>query len=1051
MTPDPIVLRTLGAAQVDTGRVQVRPNAWRRFAALLYLSAEAGRRVPRRVLIDLLYPEQTERNGLHSLRELVYQLKSAGVGLDADQEGIELPAEAVRADYAEMLRSDRLTLEQIRAAQGGFLPGYVPHQSEAYKEWFEPFRAKTVFGLSQVLLRDQARARDVGNLELSEAAARGCLAVSPLNEYAVRALAETLVLGGAKSDAVRLLDAYEAEVGGLAPELKLSAELLKQRIRERVPSLYRADGELPFAGRDAEMCELRRLLAQSKAGSSHAVLISGDPGIGKTRLITEFAALAQFDGTSVQRVTAHPKANDRPMGVLIDLLPRLLELPGALGVSPESMQALRRLTCDSQESGVGSGVDHASEVISRAIGHAFTDLISAISAETHLAIIVDDSQWADRVSLDLLFDLITNEDSCLLLVMTTREGHPTVGQFLAGDTSVMQLRALDRDCVLQLSKRCLRGTTAERDEELQVWMARIAQGNPLFLESLVAHYKSTGELFTVPSSLRDLLARRLSALRGSSMAVLQVCVLLGALSTEKRLLACLEMRFVELLEGLNELHQLRLVDCDAGRILPAHPLIAEVLQVASDDAVLRLIHRKIAMMLELEPRARDSATLLWESAHHWASAGEHDRALENFRKCADHAQSIGRPADAAALLLRAAQLQLTDAACIEVLRDAVLSAQRAGEFDLVLDGVNAIRRLNPTMAHDDIELAEFAAMSVVYVDSADFSNRVLGCLRSADADSNHRVRVGLAALKYADTYSVPSLARLVAQAVSETDLSAVEELVQLEFRMVCQAASGEPELTVPYARQLHAIAAALPPAAAVGAVLNAGHAYWRAGLLQESCAALRLAYELAGQCGAVRRQVAAAMHLAVIACDQGENQSAELWRQAIHELQKSSARDIGEFTFALFQLDFAFIDADLRRAEVILAAADKRGLFSSAIRLRWRRYIDARMRQLADPRAISGRELAAFLLDCSDAASTSGIREAEIAVICVALVAQGRIDEARERLLDFLCWHSRYSRAPIPRQLQQVVFESGVGDLLSEDIAPAIRKSVSGRQPSVRI
>ena len=193
------------------------------------------------------------------------------------------------------------------------------------------------------------------------------------------------------------------------------------------------------------------------------------------------------------------------------------------------------------------------------------------------------------------------------------------------------------------------------------------------------------------------------------------------------------------------------------------------------------------------------------------------------------------------------------------------------------------------------------------------------------------------------------------------------------------------------------------------------------------------------------------MHLAVIACDQGENQSAELWRQAIHELQKSSARDIGEFTFALFQLDFAFIDADLRRAEVILAAADKRGLFSSAIRLRWRRYIDARMRQLADPRAISGRELAAFLLDCSDAASTSGIREAEIAVICVALVAQGRIDEARERLLDFLCWHSRYSRAPIPRQLQQVVFESGVGDLLSEDIAPAIRKSVSGRQPSVRI
>ncbi|HTI65700.1 MAG TPA: hypothetical protein VL524_19385, partial [Gemmatimonadaceae bacterium] len=198
MPIEPIILRTLGTAQVDIGRIQVRPNAVRRFSVLLYLSAEPGRRVSRRCLIDLLFPEQTEKNGLHSLRELLYQLKSAGVALDADQEGIELPVGAVRADYAEMLDSERLTLEQIRAAQGGFLPGYAPHDSEAYTEWFEPFRARTAFALSQVLLRAQERAQDVGNLEVSEAAARACLAISPLNERAVRGLAETMALGGAK-------------------------------------------------------------------------------------------------------------------------------------------------------------------------------------------------------------------------------------------------------------------------------------------------------------------------------------------------------------------------------------------------------------------------------------------------------------------------------------------------------------------------------------------------------------------------------------------------------------------------------------------------------------------------------------------------------------------------------------------------------------------------------------------------------------------------------------------------------------------------------------
>jgi DNA-binding SARP family transcriptional activator len=230
MRVEPIFVRALGFAQVDIGRTQIRPNALRRFAALLYLSSEAGRRVPRRCLIELLYPRQSERNGLHSLRELVYRLKALGVGLDVDQEGIELPMEAARSDYAELLLSERLTIEQIRAAQGGFLPGYVPHGSEPYKEWYEPFRARAVLGLSRVLMREHDRARDVANLELAEAAARACLAVAPLNERAVKGLAETMVLGGDRAEALRLLDEYAAEIGTRSPELRLSATLMKRRI-----------------------------------------------------------------------------------------------------------------------------------------------------------------------------------------------------------------------------------------------------------------------------------------------------------------------------------------------------------------------------------------------------------------------------------------------------------------------------------------------------------------------------------------------------------------------------------------------------------------------------------------------------------------------------------------------------------------------------------------------------------------------------------------------------------------------------------------------------
>lgn len=1042
MRTKPIVLRSLGTAQVDIRRTRVRPLAVRRFAALLYLSAEAGRRVPRRYLIELLFPGQTERNGLHSLRELVYRLKSAGVALDVDQEGIELPARAIRADYAEMLISERLTFEQIRAAQGGFLPGYVPHASEAYKEWFEPFRTQTVLGLSRVLLRDHDRAREVANLELAEAAARAALAVSPLNDHAVKALAETMALSGAKAEAQRLLDDYAAEVGNLSPTLSLSAESVKRRIAERITNSYRSLSEMPFAGRDDEMLELRRHLVRSQEGRSQTVVIVGEPGIGKTRLVSEFAAVAGLADTTIVRTVVHPRGNGRPMGVLLDLLPSLLQLPGALGVSPDSMQLLVDLRTGAAQSQAATATADFVEAAARATDHAVHDLISAISSERHLTIIVDDAHWSDHVSLGLLFDLAAAESDRLLLLVTTRDPRLAKEHVSIPDASVIHLNALEHECVVQLSRRCLRGTEAEVDDRLQKWMAQLAQGNPLFLESLVTHYKSTGELFKVPSSLHELLSRRISVLEMSSVAVLQACVLLGALSNEKRLLACLEMRFLELVTSLNELQQLRLVDSHDGNVFPSHPLIAEVLQARSDTGVLRLIHRKIATVLEAEPGALQSNALLWEAGHHWASAGEPGRALEIFRHCAEHAHRLGRPADAANVLFRAAELELSRPVRLDVLKHAVRAAQRAGEFDQVLDGVQAIREIEMTQAHDDIELAEFAAMSVIFVASAHFASRALECVSSPDTDAKHRVEVGLAALKYADSHSVLDLARRVAGAVSDADLSGVPELLQLEFRMICHAALGELEPALPYARRLQEIAEMSPSPASIGCLFNAGHAYWRAGLFQDACTAMQRTFDLGEHYGLVRRQLSAASQLAIMMCDHGDWAQSQFWADKVVALRNAAGREFGQFESAMLELEFALASRDAARAAKVLEIADRRSLFSSPIRERWRRYVGARIRQLLDPKAITGGELADFMSMSSDTSST-GIREAEVGVICVALTAEGRADRAREQLGRFFSWRSRYSRGAISRQLQEIVLESGFGDLLDEKLAPAVWRTYS--------
>src|SRR4029079_16760302 len=68
-----IFVHTLGTASIDVGSCSITPTSPRKFALLLYLAAERGRRIPRSVLQELIFPDQAERNARHSLRELIYQ------------------------------------------------------------------------------------------------------------------------------------------------------------------------------------------------------------------------------------------------------------------------------------------------------------------------------------------------------------------------------------------------------------------------------------------------------------------------------------------------------------------------------------------------------------------------------------------------------------------------------------------------------------------------------------------------------------------------------------------------------------------------------------------------------------------------------------------------------------------------------------------------------------------------------------------------------------------------------------------------------------------
>src|SRR5262245_49875355 len=100
-------LRALGTAQIDAGNLRVTPSAVRKFALLLRLAAEPGRRLPRAALHELVFPDLPERNARHSIRDLVYQLRQAGARIDSDHTGLELIATDATSDWEELVRAQR--------------------------------------------------------------------------------------------------------------------------------------------------------------------------------------------------------------------------------------------------------------------------------------------------------------------------------------------------------------------------------------------------------------------------------------------------------------------------------------------------------------------------------------------------------------------------------------------------------------------------------------------------------------------------------------------------------------------------------------------------------------------------------------------------------------------------------------------------------------------------------------------------------------------------------------------------------------------------------
>ena len=1024
-TGDPssmVFVRTLGAASIDAGATRLTPSSVRKFALLFYLWAERGRSVTRATLHDLVFPDQTAPNARHSIRELIYQFRKLGARIASEGETVELAPESVRADYSDVLRHERPSLEQMRAATGGFVPGYAPTHSEAFTEWLEGLRARATVELNRVFVAELNRARRLGDWTLAEAAAQAVLALDPLHEEATFATAEMLAIGGAKAQAVRVLDKYVEEVGKTSPDLKLPASLLRRRISERSREIYRAPLTLPFLGRDAEMAALQERFARARAGEAQCVVIVGEPGIGKTRLAEELCTQAVLAGASVERVATQPYDVHRPMATFADLVPKLLELPGALGCSPESMAALKRLT--RPESGDKQSIadEPTSEVIAAAIARAIADLIDSITGESPLLILVDDAQWTDERSRETLAALLAGRlPRRLMIVLTSRDRSMT--QFLARRSEAflgLSLAPLTSVASSELTNRALLDQ-ASTDKELRDWIASTSGGNPFFLKCLISHYQTTGERFVVPTSLSILLDQRISALSTNATLLLGTCVALARHSDLERVLRALELGPIDVQAAAGELESANLVLQSGRRIEPAHSLIVEAIARLMPPLVRRLIHRRVACVLELEAQASVSAALLWDCAEHWGLAGEPERASEFLARCAATAMEIGRPREAAQLLLRAAEM-IGRQAAIDLARRSVEIADSSHEGDVVKRGIGLLRKLGIQIEGDPLELAELHALVCEWDDPEYASERLQSWLVSA-MPLAQRVRAAADMLVIAETDFRPEIAQQVYASLI-CDLAAGAQGIErrsLTLLLIYHCSFGDLDEAHRISSQLRRSAESATGTVAADIYRKCGVAFWRLGLVEEALETFEQCYLRAKQVGLLKLQVDAASALMGLQLDVSK-QGVDYWRQRAESAIAEDCALASRPSYILTRLDFACCTGNRDDARIWLEAAQRLSESSRLIRIqRWVRAAELRLRQLSGD-GPSIEEVKVLVDGHRPNAEASDIGDFEMAVATYTFAEHSEFELARQLLARYFGVNRR-SRAPQTNMLRNAIEE----------------------------
>src|SRR5215831_15493311 len=431
------------------------------------------------------------------------------------------------------------------------------------------------------------------------------------------------------------------------------------------------DEAAPLLGRDQEQSFLRSLLDEV-AVHGQALVLRGEPGVGKSRLLSDAARTARERGMSVLTATGVQSEASLPFAGLHQLLRpvrgRAAELPAALdaafGLTPEVAPEHYR------------------------IAMAALDLVSEVASDAPVLLVAEDTQWLDRPTSDVLaFVARRIESDPVILLAATREGYPSV----LGDAGVPERRVSGLDDVA--AGALLDAVAPQLSLGARSLVLREAAGNPLALIELpqvVGRYEDgawTPGPLPVTERLERAFAARVSELPEEVRLVLLVAALDDgdAIGEILRAASIVAGKALDL-DAAAPAAEVRIIDVDLQILRFRHPLIRSAVAQSAGVRDRRRVHEALADVLADQPdrRAWHRAALL---------SGEHEEIALELEQAATRAQQRGAVTVAVSALRRAADLSEGAARSRRLLGAARLAVE-LGRRDVVVPLLHEVNQLD---------------------------------------------------------------------------------------------------------------------------------------------------------------------------------------------------------------------------------------------------------------------------------------------------------------------------------------------------------------------